>query len=371
MQQALPAEQGKVRSFMFGMPSQEFADQFYSAFDNHDSFTVSCLENSIETSSGTPPHVDPQVFAATSRDYGILHSDHSFRPPEDMELESKHLLHIKEHLDDPFESLGDDTLPGLKRISVFLADYIAEPGNQYKPFKEEQLFLVRSEDEEEYERVMAGHKYTANVRYSQVRKDIITPRHLATIVGDDDPFLQASFIVKQLLNAGVPLRDFLNDHTGKRFALGGYVQIMGMIGELAKRLGWVSFNAKWEVGMARALQLMPELGQVAPYGHPGHPSTPAMHAMIYRAIMMLLKMLFDVTHPWYDSTVGDELELWAANMGDGRSGRLVHWPHDNHIGAKCCYWLAIRVLKENLPSEYRRALDQQIAELRQQNDIRV
>ena len=245
--------------------------------------------------------------------------------------------------------------------------------------------------------VQGGNVLETSVPPRGTPRYLITGRDLATFTSEPYQIFHDTY--NALMDLGVPM-NIPNDPIQDHLINFGYLDFQGILGKIGKEVLSAAWYIKWNTMFLRpeALGIEVErvyqndenqykishellnnrvieelrtlngnalLSQVYPEGSPLSPSTPSGAAAIAGACVTLLKFFFnckheiDVYEPDNDeltangqkTTVGDELNKLAHNIGMGCNWAGVHYPMDTNKGLKLGQDLMINLLKDHI-SDY-------------------
>lgn len=189
---------------------------------------------------------------------------------------------------------------------------------------------------------------------------IITGRDLAEVVHNDEPyqfFYNTCVILMGLkvsMNPGI--KRLLSENPTEGFFVNfGKPDIQSTINLVGRN----ALLAAWYVKSRFGTFLLP---QAYPEGSPYHPWYPAGHAAIAEACVTVLKFFFDCNYELHihepnddgfeliksekKTTVGDELDKLASNIGLGRAWVGIHYQMDVIAGLKLREKVAISCLQD-------------------------
>lgn len=331
--------------FRKGFESSKLHAQFVGGLQARDCWA---MKAAVAAQAPERLPVDCAMFAVNSTDRALLRYDQGILPGTPafaQELELVEDLAVMR--DAPLSSLGGQGMAeGYHSLSMFFdpirVDVVAPKD-----------FIT---DADTWKRISRDGKRPTEALETNGTTSVVTGRDLATYVHDDNPFTQWGSIIGQAFELGVPARceekvDELDGYYEK-FACWGPVFLTGVIGDLIRRVGILSFTRKWDQLVPRpeeAAFVMNStlLPQCYPEGSPMHPSRNAMHSIIALTCAHLLKRVFDPAFAMPSGrTFGEELDLFADNIGYGRVWAGVHYPADHEGCRRTAEALADKVYRE-------------------------
>jgi hypothetical protein len=283
-------------------------------------------------------HASPNAIKGDSALYRIpLAANPAPDTPEFIE-ELQGVADMAKMRDEPLESLSSSLPRGYWEVSPILQEVVAQ---EKRPTYDAVDYMASKES---WRNVQHGLVPLEELKTGSNMRSIKTLRDAAAYVHDDDPLAPFILLAKKILSEGfmVDAPDNMKDVSGfgrlGNFAVYGAPFVFGVLGEVLRVTGNISFYHKWTEWYPRPEEAAPfyDMGYLPmayPEGSPMHPARNAMHSAAALALAYALIRLFqsssDHALAYSGESIRDTALLLADNVGYFRIHGGVHYASDH------------------------------------------
>lgn len=283
-------------------------------------------------------HASPRAIKADASMYRVPLADSPAPDTAEFVAELTEVSELAEMRDMKLSDLPESLPEGYRVVSPVLQRVVAmEERPAYGP-------TDYMKTKRRWENIQAGMFPTEMLDTAKRMTEIVTVRDSAAYVHNDDPLAPFVEMAKILFSEGfeIDAPETMTDASGfgrlARFAVYGLPFVLGVLGEVLKATGNVSFYHKWTEWYPRPEEAGPhyDLGYIPmayPEGSPMHGSRNAMHSAAALALAYALLELFkssrSKTVQFTGRSLEDSLQLLADNIGYFRVNAGVHYRSDH------------------------------------------
>jgi len=329
-----------------------FSKGFYKNHRAHDAFRNAvaqgdCREIAVTAaaSEGDRSFVDAFIHAsprAIRADQALYRVPLAASPQPDTSefvTELEEVQTLSEQRDTPLDRLSKELPRGFREVSPILNQVVQMESRPRYRHGEDFMTAKR-----EWSTVQEGKNPREELRTGVRMAEIVTGRDAAAYVHKDSPLLSFLVLAGHIFSSGFEVErpDTMADETGygrvSEFVTYGQPFVMGVLGEVLRQTGNVSFWHKWTHWFPRPEEVGPYydldyISQAFPEGSPMHPARCAMHSAAALALAYALIELFrsqkDKKVAFTDESLEESALLLADNVGYFRVHAGVHYRSDH------------------------------------------